>query len=70
MPSAALEHTGGGAAQKFLRKTSLLLDKPQAGLAGGLLMFAQPVQQQLLDKRRHQDIQRVPNKAPDEYRQD
>lgn len=45
-------------------------NKPEAGLAGGLIMFAQPVPQNLPDKRRHQVVQKVPNKAPDEHRHD
>lgn len=67
MHRAALEHAGRGATHKILSKNSLLLE-PEAGLAGGLIIFAQPVQQYLLDKRRHQVIHKVLNKAPDKYR--
>jgi len=52
--------------RKSSEKTVFYWNKPEAGLAGGLIMFAQPVQQYLLDKRRHQVIHKVPNKAPDE----
>lgn len=69
MYSAGFEHTGRGATQENPhKKTAFYWNKPEAGLAGGLIMFAQPVQQYLLDKRRHQVIQKVPNKAPDECR--
>lgn len=51
-------------------RTAFYWNKPEAGLAGGLIIFAQPVQQYLLDKRRHQVIHKVPNKAPDKHRHD
>lgn len=70
MHSAALEHTGRERLTKSSEKPAFYWNKPEAVLAGGLIIFAQPVQQYLLDKRRHQVIQKVPNKAPDEYRHD
>lgn len=61
-------------AGELLRKSSgtpsFHWNKPEAGLAGGLIMFAQPVSQYLPVKRRHQVVQKVPNKAPDEHRHD
>lgn len=69
-PFPALEGTGGGAAQKISGALSFCWNKPEAGLAGGLIMFAQPVPQYLPDKKRHQVVQKVLNKAPDEHRHD
>lgn len=54
--------------RKSSEKPACYWNKLGAGLAGGPIIFALPVQQYLLDKRRHQVIQKVPNKAPDECR--
>lgn len=59
---------------ELLRKPSenpvFCWNKPEADVAGELVLFAQPVPQNLLGKRRHQVTEKFPNKATDEYRRD